>query len=114
MEAEALINAVSIEWDPSPPDVLKPAPLPVTRDRLTQITKISSTLAIVGITFAMIIYKRRKRRGNDQLSFRVDVERHRLDYLPRSLFLAPSIQSSAVDEQQLASVPSWLLQPHQG
>jgi len=116
MEAEALINAISIEWDATPPDVLEPAQPAVTRDRTTQITTIFSALAIVGIALAMIFYKQRRRRANKQLSTRVAVERHRVDYLPDSIIsLAPSIQPNAVDEQQLlASVPSWLLQPQRG
>jgi hypothetical protein len=110
MEAELLINAISMEWDPIQPDVPNPPKPTVARHSMAEMILIISALGIVGIALVtIIIWKPSMRRTKQQLGLRIGAAHQRLDCLLATIPLAPSLQPSAVDDPQLVSVPPWLL-----
>jgi hypothetical protein len=89
-EAAALINAISLEFDPAPPPAVPTPPKPVVkRHGLTEIAIIFGALAIGGVAGAMVAYRRRQRRviiGGDA---EPKGKQRRLERLPVSPPIAP-------------------------
>jgi hypothetical protein len=107
-EAAALINAISLDFDPAPPTVSDPAQPKRARHGMTEMTIIIGALASSGLAFAMIIRKRRKHRARQQVSFDANAEQQTLERVAVNPALAPPLQPGAVEEHQLVAVPSWL------
>jgi hypothetical protein len=107
-EAAALINAVSLEFEPPPPAVPDPPDATVVAEGITELIVIFGVLAISAFVLATLIYKRGKRHTVEQLISETDgTEQELVQSVPTSS--APPLQPSAVNEHQLTNVPSWLV-----
>ena len=107
-EAAALINAISLEFEPAPTAVPDARDATVVPQGMTEVIIMFSALAIIAFVFATIFYKRRKRRTVQQLVSETDeTEQQLVERVPLSS--APPIQPGAADEHQLVNVPCWLM-----
>lgn len=88
-EAEALINAISLEFDPAPSDVPPPAPEP-KGGTVTGIIIVACGLAIFGLAAATIIYIRRLRRAKLRIAIGTVQQPSRAEQPRRQLAVTPS------------------------
>jgi hypothetical protein len=88
-EAAALINAISLEFDPAPPVVPTPSKPVVGRHGMTEMVIIFGVLGIGGVAGAMVIYKRRRRRVMIAGDAEPKGRQRRLERLPVSPPIAP-------------------------
>jgi hypothetical protein len=101
-EAAALINAISLEFDPAPSDPPPPPPASAPKGgTMTGIIIVAWGLAICGLAAAMIIYIRRLRRAKQRIAIgtvqqpsRPEQPRRQLAVTPRT---APPLQPFAIE-----------------
>jgi hypothetical protein len=105
-EASALINAISLEFQPIPSDVPDVPEPKIVQHGSTELTIIFGALAVSAFGLATIVYKRGSRRTVQQLTSEKDPELQIIEDVP--LGNAPPLQPSAVDEHQFTKIPSWL------
>ena len=98
-EAAALINAVSLEFDPAPSDAPPPPASAPKGGAMTGIIIVACGLAICALAAAMIIYFRRLRRAKQRIAIgtvqqpsRAEQPRRQLAITPRT---APPLQPFA-------------------
>jgi hypothetical protein len=107
-EAAALINAISLDFDPAQPEPpAQPTPT-VARFDIIKAFLAMGALAIGGIALAMVIYQRRKRRAaKRQRVFDVDAGRNRRERGLERLRVSPPLAALELPDPDGVLPPAW-------